>query len=113
MKPASATGPDLFTPAFNGMNEKLLQYIWQFQYFNLAALKTDSGESVEIISPGRLNTNQGPDFIHAQIRVDGTLLAGSIELHIKTSSWKEHGHQADPNFKNVILHVVFENDLKP
>jgi hypothetical protein len=91
------------------MTEKLLQYIWQFQYFNTSELQTTAGEHLQIIFPGQLNTNQGPDFSNAQIRIDDTLLAGSVELHVKTSQWNEHGHSADRNYKNVILHVVFEN----
>lgn len=94
------------------MTEKLLQYLWQFQYFNKSELRTASGEQLQIIFPGKLNTNQGPDFTGAQIKIDTTILAGSIELHLKTSQWKEHGHGDDENYRNVILHVVFENDVQ-
>ncbi|MBD0331927.1 MAG: DUF2851 family protein, partial [Chitinophagaceae bacterium] len=94
------------------MTEKLLHYIWQFQYFNKTHLRTTGGEKIEIISPGTLNKNQGPDFSNAKIKVGDTLLAGSLELHLKTSDWNIHGHTADPNYRNVILHVVFEDDVK-
>ncbi len=92
------------------LNEKLLQYLWQFQYFNKIDLRTSAGELIEILYPGKLNTNQGPDFLEAQVRIGGTLMVGSVELHLRTSQWIEHGHQGDANYKNVILHVVFEND---
>jgi hypothetical protein len=91
--------------------EKLLQYIWQFQYFNKSELQTASGEKLQIIFPGQLNTNQGPDFTNAQIKIDGMTLAGSVEIHLKASQWNDHGHGEDHNYRNVILHVVFENDL--
>ncbi|MES2881035.1 MAG: DUF2851 family protein, partial [Bacteroidota bacterium] len=81
------------------MTEKLLQFIWQFQYFNRAALQTTNGEAVQIIQPGILNTNQGPDFIDAKIKIDHTTWAGSIELHINSSQWKEHKHDSDTNYK--------------
>jgi hypothetical protein len=90
--------------------EKLLQYIWQFQYFTKSFLRTADGEELQIIVPGKLNSNQGPDFLEAQIRIDNMILAGSVELHLKTGQWDEHGHQHDPNFKNVILHVVYEHN---
>jgi len=93
------------------MTEKLLQYIWQFQYFNQSSLQTTTGEDLQIISQGKLNRDQGPDFLNAQIRIGGTLFAGSVELHLKTSQWMDHGHDDDPNYRNVILHSVFENDL--
>ena len=92
------------------LNEKLLQYLWQFQYFNKTDLRTSAGELIEILYPGKLNTNQGPDFLEAQVRIGGTLMVGSVEIHLRTSQWIEHGHQGDANYKNVILHVVFEND---
>lgn len=93
------------------MTEKLLQYIWQFQYFNKSELFTSTGERLEIIFPGSLNLNQGPDFTNAKIKIGATILAGTIELHLKTSQWNDHGHTGDPNYGNVVLHVVFEDDL--
>lgn len=92
------------------MTEKLLQYIWQFQHFNRSNLCTTTGEPLSIIFQGILNKNQGPDFTNAKIKVGNTLLAGSVELHIKTSEWQAHGHQHDANYQNVILHVAFEDD---
>lgn len=92
------------------MNEHLLQFIWRFQYFNKSGLTSVSGEPVEIIAPGILNTNQGPDFINAKIRIGDTLWIGSVEIHLKTSGWLKHGHTGDSNYTNVILHVVYEND---
>src|SRR6478672_12799798 len=100
------------TLPFRTGGEKLLQYIWQFQYFNKSELQTAAGERLQIISPGKLNSNQGPDFTDAQIKIDDTTLVGSIELHLKASQWNEHGHSKDTNYKNVVLHVVFENDVQ-
>jgi Protein of unknown function (DUF2851). len=92
------------------MTEKLLQYLWQFRYFNHQALCLESGESLQIIYPGHFNTNQGPDFLEAKIKVDGTLWVGHIELHVKTTDWLRHAHQFDYNYDNVVLHVVWEDD---
>lgn len=93
------------------MTEKLLQFIWQFQYINKKHLATTEGELIEVVHPGMLNTNQGPDFLNARIRLGTTLLAGSVELHLKTSEWQKHGHQQDKNYDNVILHVVLQHDI--
>jgi len=92
------------------MNERLLQFIWQFQYFNKGELTTNRGEPVGILFTGNYNTNQGPDFSNAMIRIGNTTWAGSVELHIKTSDWNKHQHQHDNNYNNVILHVVWEDD---
>jgi hypothetical protein len=92
------------------MQEKLLQYIWQFQYFNRSDLRTAEGEPLQIIHPGTPNKAQGPDFLEAKIRVGDTLWAGSVELHIRPVEWHRHGHNGDAHYANVILHVVWEND---
>ncbi len=92
------------------MTEKLLQYIWQMQHFNRGDLRTVGGEELSIISPGILNRNQGPDFLDARLRIGNETWAGSVELHLLTSGWEAHAHGRDPNFNNVILHVVWEND---
>jgi hypothetical protein len=94
------------------LTERLLQFIWQFQYFDIRDLETIEGETIEIIKPGKLNKDQGPDFLDAQVRIGSTILAGSIEVHCKTSQWVDHGHSQDPNYRNVILHVVFQNDMR-
>lgn len=93
------------------MTERLLQFIWQLQYFNKGELKTTSGEELQIISPGTFNTNQGPDFTDAKIRISTTIWAGNVELHVRASDWDRHNHQLDKNYNNVVLHVVWENDF--
>ncbi|UEG49311.1 DUF2851 family protein [Ferruginibacter lapsinanis] len=94
------------------MTEKLLQYIWQFQYFNKSDLTTTTGEELQIIYPGKLNPNQGPDFLDAKIKVGNTIWAGNIELHIHTADWNDHQHSDDANYRNIILHVVWQDDVQ-
>lgn len=94
------------------MNERLLQYIWQFRYFKLDSLQTQQGEPLAVLNTGQLNVNQGPDFLDAKIKVGGTVWAGNIELHINSSDWKKHKHGGDENYKNIILHVVWNDDVK-
>jgi uncharacterized protein DUF2851 len=93
------------------MNERLLQYIWQFRYFNKQELTTIAGEQLHILHPGNLNTNQGPDFLDAKIKIGDTTWAGNIELHIRSSDWELHRHSGDKNYKNIILHVVWQHDV--
>lgn len=92
------------------MTERLLQYIWQFQYFNKNSLTIIEDDVLQIIHPGTYNTNQGPDFTDAKIKIGNTVWAGSIELHIRSSHWKNHKHSADKNYNNVVLHVVWQHD---
>lgn len=94
------------------MTERLLQFIWQYQYFNSSALTTTAGEQLQIITAGHFNRNQGPDFSESKIIVGDTTWVGTVELHLKTSDWIRHRHDKDPNYRNVILHVVWENDAQ-
>ncbi len=92
------------------LSERLLQFIWQFQYFNTQNLFTAKGEPLQIIHPGMYNTNQGPDFLQGKIKTGNTLWAGNIELHINASDWQAHHHSEDALYSNIILHVVWIND---
>ncbi len=81
------------------MREKLLQYIWQFQYYNKNELATSDGEPLQIIHQGSININQGADFSEAKIKIGKTILAGNIELHIRSSDWNVHKHPADKKLR--------------
>jgi len=95
------------------MREDLLQFIWRYSYFNSSSLVTEAGEDLRILSPGMLNTGAGPDFHDARILIGGRLYEGPVEVHIKASDWNRHGHSADDNYRDVILHVVWEDDGGP
>lgn len=92
------------------MQESLLHYIWQFQYFHHEDLKTTTGEPVRIYHPGHRNLDAGPDFSHARIRIGDMEWIGSVEIHIFSSGWLDHKHDADAAYDNVILHVVWEEN---
>ncbi len=91
------------------MKENFLHYLWNYGLFQ-GPLKTTEGDLIEVIKPGIRNTDSGPDFSDARVRIGDTIWAGNIEIHIQSSSWYEHGHDKDPAYNNVILHVVLNND---
>lgn len=93
------------------MNEKLLQYLWNFKVFTHFNFIDIDGNPIEILDFGKWNTDSGPDFLMAKIKTKNIILAGNIELHVKSSDWIFHQHSKDPNYDNIILHVVFQNDL--
>ena len=90
------------------MKEELLHAAWNFGLFHQQTLLTDEGDEVEILHPGMYNKNSGPDFFNGRIRLGGVTLAGNIEIHVKPDDWYAHGHQEDPAYENVILHVVWD-----
>mgnify|MGYP000915929203 FL=1 len=67
------------------MNEDFIHYLWKYKLYNAGAYVTDSGEPLEIIHPGLPNTDAGPDFFNAKVRIGDTLWAGNIEIHLKAS----------------------------
>lgn len=88
------------------LSEAFLQYVWGHRLYSSTELSTSDGRIVEILNPGRLNTHAGPDFFNAQVRSDGVTWAGNIEIHLTSDDWFRHGHESDPAYDNVILHVV-------
>jgi hypothetical protein len=94
------------------MKEEFLHFIWKHKLHNNESLITTDGEPVEIINPGTHNTHAGPDFFDARIKIGKTLWAGNVEVHVRSSDWIRHGHQRDQSYRNTILHVVADHDLK-
>ena len=94
------------------MREDLLHFIWKYKKLQLGDLAGTSNESVKIVDVGSHNHLAGPDFFNAKIEIQGQLWAGNVEIHIKSSDWYAHGHEQDPGYNNVILHVVWEDDCE-
>ena len=91
--------------------ELLLHFTWQQRLLPLEPLITTEGHRVEVIDPGLHNTNSGPDFFNAKVRIDDTLWVGNVEIHERSSDWYKHHHEKnETNYGNVILHVVGEAD---
>lgn len=103
--------PLLLEPGFP-YGEDLLQFIWESRLFEHHALRTTDGRALEILKPGRIQRNSGPDLLDAQVRIGGQLWAGTVEVHLRSSEWNAHGHQFDPAYENVVLHVVYEHDAE-
>lgn len=94
------------------MNEKLLQYLWNFKIFNSFDFQDVAGNDLQILDFGKWNFDSGPDFLFGKIKTGNLILAGNIELHVKASDWIFHKHSQNPEFENLILHVVFINDVE-
>ena len=93
------------------MNEYFLHTIWNHQSFIPYNLTTTEGKAIVIHQKGRYNHTDGPDFTLAEISIDQEKLHGDIEIHIKSSDWINHKHHHDEAYDNVILHVVFDDDI--
>ena len=88
------------------MTEDFLHFVWQNKLFQPGNLLTLDGQKLEIIHPGIKNTDAGPDFFNAKIKISNTLWAGNVEIHSTETDWYNHKHHTDGAYNNVILHVV-------
>jgi len=94
------------------MNEDFLHFLWKNKLFSMPLTECYSGKNIEVLSPGQHNSDQGPDFFNARIKIGETLWAGNVEIHMRASDWLRHKHQDDEAYNSVILHVVGDNDAK-
>lgn len=85
--------------------ENILHYVWKYRLFQQDMWTTDAS-SIEVIDVGIANTNEGPDFFNAKIKVDGELWVGNIEIHTNSDDWFKHKHRQNVNYDSVILHIV-------
>ena len=86
--------------------EQVVQQFWYDYGPETGPLRTVEGQALEVLSPGWWNHCAGPDFQGAQLRFNDTLYTGDVEVHIDQVYWRQHGHDRDPRYNNVLLHVV-------
>ena len=91
--------------------EALVQDLWKAQRFDHSALSTYDGEQIDVLHPGRLNTDSGPDFTAARLRIGEMEWAGDVEIHLSSIGWEAHRHDRDDRYSSVILHVALHADL--
>jgi hypothetical protein len=93
------------------MTEEFLHFIWKFRLF-IRPLKLTTGEEVSVLHPGEHNSDAGPDFLGARLKIDNTTWAGNVEIHVHASEWFHHGHDRDMAYDSVLAHVVYDNDCE-
>jgi hypothetical protein len=67
------------------------------------------GEPVAVVYRGRWTAGSGPDFSGAMLALGeggSRLVNGDVEMHLRCSDWYTHGHDSDPRYNGVTLHVV-------
>lgn len=88
------------------VSERVIQKIWLQGDFYQDDLRTAAGKQLKILDPGRWNVHEGPDFREARLEIDGREQIGDVEIHFHAQDWLQHGHDGNPNFRRVILHVL-------
>lgn len=90
--------------------EAFLHLVWAQQLGRLEVVEGSGIHELEVIDVGEYNHDAGPDFFNAKVKIDGLLWAGAVEIHGRAHEWTTHGHDTDPAYASVILHVVEEAD---
>jgi hypothetical protein len=91
--------------------ETLLHYVWKYKLYESANLVTNDGKILEFIDQGVYNSNAGPDFFNAKIKINDKIWAGNVEIHTKASDWYKHRHYENKAYNSVVLHVVESLDV--
>lgn len=86
--------------------ERVLQKVWLRGEFARGRAVSTAGETIEIVRPGKWNLLGGPDFLGAELRLGGRAVTGDVEIHFHAGDWRAHGHDRNPAFARVVLHVV-------
>ena len=92
------------------LTERDLAQLWEGQRFPPRALTTTSGRPLRVLYRGRRGGGPGPDFRDAVIQAPWGTLKGDVELHVRASDFRRHGHQHDPAYNRLALHLVFWPD---
>ena len=99
-----------YKPDLNKIDEARIQKIWHDQHFFQTNMESIDRRAIRVLKPGIWNHNEGPDFMHAEIEIDGKLQVGDVEIHVKSSEWYTHKHHLNSRYNRVLLHAVFFDD---
>jgi len=95
------------------MHEDYLQQIWSQSRLPIPHLKLTNGIPLTVKNPGIHNvSHSGPDFKEACVEFDNLEFHGAVEIHVNGSDWYKHNHHNDRAYNNVVLHVVYNNDVQ-
>lgn len=93
--------------------ERLVQAIWQHQRLQRDQLRTLDGETVRVLHPGFASVEGGPDFRGAVLQFGAAApRSGDVEVDLRASGWHAHGHDRNPAFQQVLLHVLWEGEAR-
>lgn len=94
------------------INEEFLCYVWQHGLYDMETCRLSDNSIFSVEKVGLRNTDAGPDFENAAIRMGDITWCGQVEVHCKASDWFKHAHEQNKVYDNIVLHVVYQNDVE-
>lgn len=101
---------ETYNPDLDKIDEAFVQKLWHERRFFDTNMESIDRRAIRVLKPGVWNHNEGPDFMHAEIEIDGKLHVGDVEIHVRSSEWYAHKHHLNSRYNRVVLHSVFFND---
>ncbi len=85
------------------------------RYWNAGRLpdncRTTDGRAVHVVYRGQWSYGYGPDFRGAILSLGHEpTIRGDVEIHLRATDWRQHGHCGNPMYDGVILHIVWQAD---
>ena len=101
---------ETYKPNLDKIDEAFVQKLWHEQRFFNTNMASIDRRAIRVLKPGIWNHNEGPDFMHAEVEIDGKLHVGDVEIHVQSSEWYTHKHHLNSRYNRVILHAVYFDD---
>lgn len=89
------------------LSEQDLQSLWFAGDFGRDFISSQ-GKAVKIVDFGIWNSGAGPDFMECTVQIDGRQEQGAIELDPDARDWERHCHGANPEYRQVVLHLFLQ-----
>ncbi len=91
------------------VSEADLVVVWEGQLLARRSLRTEDGRPLRVIYRGLPAAGgAGPDFRDAVLATPEGPRHGDVELHVRASDFRRHGHHENPAYAGVVLHAVFD-----
>lgn len=103
------------TPRTHEQPSPANEMAWQAAWFSGAFgrdFETREGIKIRIVNFGEWSREAGPDFVRATVRIGDHMFHGAIELDLLAGGWEQHGHALNPDYENVVLHIVAHPSVK-
>lgn len=101
----------MFAARASLLTERQFHLVWRLGWYRRRGLLLEDGRPLDVLFPGHPASAGGPDFRDARLRIAGVEAAGDVELHLRPSGWRRHGHGTDSGYAGVVLHVALHREI--
>lgn len=89
-------------------DEREAHLLWMTGQLGSRGTSCHHGE-IRVLDFGEWNRSDGPDFLRAEMEINGARLRGDVEIDIAAEDWERAGKGEDPAYQDVALHIVLQS----